>query len=160
MLLPLVVIHPGEEPERRHPQADFAALAAPDASIRLDGVTVVVVDDEPDARGLVKRLLEDRHARVVAAGGAEEALELVQRIKPDVLVSDIGMPGEDGYALIRRVRTLHPQSGGLTPAVALTAYARAEDRMKAILAGFQMHVAKPVEAAELLTMVASLAGKM
>ena len=76
-----------------------------------------------------------------------------------MLVSDIGMPEEDGYALIRRVRALDPQSGGLTPAVALTAYARAEDRMKAILAGFQMHVSKPVEAAELLTMVASLAGK-
>ncbi len=159
VLLPLVVIHPDQEPERRHPQADFAALSVPDASIRLDGVTVVVVDDEPDARGLVKRLLEDRHAHVLTAGGAAEALELVQRIKPDVLVSDIGMPGEDGYSLIRRVRTLNPQAGGLTPAVALTAYARAEDRMKAILAGFQMHVSKPVEAAELLTMVASLAGK-
>ena len=157
--LPLVVIQQTDEEERRHPQADFAALSTPDASIQLDGVTVVVVDDEPDARGLVKRLLEDRHARVVTAGGAEEALALVKEVRPDVLVSDIGMPGEDGYSLIRRVRALDPQAGGLTPAVALTAYARAEDRMKAILAGFQMHVSKPVEAAELLTMVASLAGK-
>ena len=76
-----------------------------------------------------------------------------------MLVSDIGMPGEDGYALIRRVRALGPARGGDVPAVALTAYARAEDRMKAILAGFQMHVSKPVEPAELLTMVASLAGR-
>ncbi len=157
--LPLVVIQPENDVERRHPQANFAALAAPDANIQLNGVTVVVVDDEPDARSLVKRLLEDRHARVLTAGGAAEALELVRQARPDVLVSDIGMPGEDGYSLIRRVRTLEPQAGGLTPAVALTAYARAEDRMKAILAGFQMHVSKPVEAAELLTMVASLAGR-
>ena len=77
----------------------------------------------------------------------------------DVLVSDIGMPEEDGYALIRQVRALGAEQGGAIPAVALTAYARAEDRMKAVLAGFQMHVTKPVEPAELLTMVASLAGR-
>jgi CheY-like chemotaxis protein len=76
-----------------------------------------------------------------------------------VLVSDIGMPGEDGYSLIRRVRALGPERGGNVPAVALTAYARAEDRVRSILAGFQMHVAKPVEPAELITMVASLAGR-
>ena len=77
----------------------------------------------------------------------------------DVLVSDIGMPEEDGYALIRQVRALGAEQGGAIPAVALTAYARAEDRMKAVLAGFQMHGTKPVEPAELLTMVASLAGR-
>jgi PAS domain S-box-containing protein len=157
--LPLRVIEPEEVEERRHPQADFAPLAAPEASIRLDGVTVLVVDDEPDARGLVKRLLQDRQARVLTAGRASEALALLRSERPDVLVSDIGMPEEDGYTLIRKVRALDAGSGGLTPAIALTAYARAEDRMKAILAGFQMHVSKPVEAAELLTMVASLAGK-
>ena len=159
MALPLIVLQPEPEAGRRHPQAGFAALALPDANIQLEGVTVLVVDDEPDARSLVKRLLQDRKARVLTAGRASEALTLLQDERPDVLVSDIGMPGEDGYALIRRVRALEPQAGGLTPAVALTAYARSEDRMKAILAGFQMHVSKPVEAAELLTMVASLAGK-
>ena len=157
--LPLVVFQPDSGEPRRHPQAQFAPLTAPDASIRLDGVTVLVVDDEPDARGLVKRLLQDRKARVLTAGQAAEALTILQNERPDVLVSDIGMPGEDGYTLIRQVRALDPQAGGLTPALALTAYARSEDRMKAILAGFQMHVSKPVEAAELLTMVASLAGK-
>jgi CheY-like chemotaxis protein/two-component sensor histidine kinase len=157
--LPLVVFQPDSGEPRRHPQAQFAPLTAPDASIRLDGVTVLVVDDEPDARGVVKRLLQDRQARVLTAGRAAEALTILQNERPDVLVSDIGMPGEDGYSLIRRVRALDPQAGGLTPALALTAYARSEDRMKAILAGFQMHVSKPVEAAELLTMVASLAGK-
>ena len=78
---------------------------------------------------------------------------------PDVLVSDIGMPEEDGYALIRRVRTLAPQEGGGTPAMALTAYARPEDRLKALMAGFQVHTAKPVDATELLALVATLAGR-
>ena len=107
----------------------------------------------------MKRVLEDRGAVVRAAGTVEEVLRLISEEKPDVLVSDIGMPGEDGYSLIRRVRAMRTESGGNVPAVALTAYARAEDRMKAILAGFQMHVSKPVEPAELLTMVASLAGR-
>ena len=92
-------------------------------------------------------------------GSVDEALRLLAEERPDVLVSDIGMPEEDGYSLIRRVRALDAKVGGNVPAIALTAYARAEDRMKAILAGFQMHVAKPVEPAELLTMVASLAGR-
>jgi CheY-like chemotaxis protein len=79
--------------------------------------------------------------------------------RPDVVVSDIGMPNEDGYAFIRQVRALGPQGGGDVPAVALTAYARSEDRMRSVLAGFQMHVAKPVAPAELITMVASLVGR-
>ena len=92
----------------------------------------------------------------VAAGSAAEALDLLRRDPPDVLVSDIGMPGEDGYSLIRRVRQLSTVDGGSVPAVALTAYARSEDRMKALLAGYQMHLSKPVEPAELITVVASL----
>ncbi len=93
------------------------------------------------------------------AGSAAEALAMIRAEAPDVLVSDIGMPGQDGYALIRQVRALDEAHGGNVPAVALTAYARSEDRMKAIRAGFQMHVAKPVEGAELITVVASLAGR-
>ena len=120
---------------------------------------MLVVDDEEDARALVQRLLVARGATVRTAGSAAEALESIQVERPHVLVSDIGMPNEDGYALIRRVRALEAGRGDALPAVALTAYARAEDRMKAVLAGFQMHVAKPVEPAELLTMVASLAGR-
>ena len=120
---------------------------------------MLVVDDEADARALVRRLLEDCHALVVTAGSAAEAMELVRAEKPDVLVCDVGMPGEDGYSFIKRVRALGPEQGGQVPSAALTAYARAEDRVKAILAGFQMHLAKPVEAAELIATVAGLAGR-
>lgn len=118
-----------------------------------------MVDDEPDARALIKRLLEDCNAIVATAGSAAEAMQRFDTDPPDLLVSDIGMPGEDGYALIRRVRALGPERGGSVPAVALTAYARSEDRIKAVAAGFQHHVAKPVEPAELITMVADLASR-
>ena len=160
--LPLTVLHPEAEPpesERRHPQAGWSDTPLSSQRLDLTGVEVLVVDDEPDARALVKRLLGDRGAGVRTAGSAAEALRLIGEARPDVLVSDIGMPGEDGYALIRRVRTLSVGGGGAIPAIALTAYARSEDRMKVVLAGFQMHVSKPVEPAELLTMVASLAGR-
>ena len=174
--LPLTVLQPdtaegddapppaGEQGPRRHPRAggspaSAASLLRPTAGLSLAGVTVLVVDDEADARALVGRLLLDRQATVHTAASAAEALELVRVERPDVLVSDVGMPGEDGYSLIRRVRALGPGQGGGVPALALTAYARAEDRVRAVLAGFQMHVAKPVEPAELLTMVASLAGR-
>jgi CheY-like chemotaxis protein len=99
-------------------------------------------------------------ALVEIAGNAEEAIEKLKTFKPDVFVSDIGMPGEDGYSLIRRIRKLSREEGGMVPAIALTAYARMEDRVRAISAGFQMHIAKPVESAELVTMIASLAGKV
>jgi CheY-like chemotaxis protein len=147
--------------DRRHPAAggigqasarDDGPLSVPD----LSGARVLVVDDEPDARNLMRRLLEDCGAQVITAASVTEALGLVSSARPDVVVSDIGMPGEDGYELIRRLRALAPEAGGATPAVALTAYARSEDRTKAILLGFQHHVAKPVEPLELIAMVASL----
>ena len=119
----------------------------------------LVVDDEPDARRLVARLLADCGVRVTIAASAAEALAALGNDRPDVLISDIGMPVEDGYALIRRVRASEDPANSRVPAIALTAYARAEDRMKAVLAGFQAHVAKPVEGAELLTMVASVTGR-
>jgi PAS domain S-box-containing protein len=129
----------------------------------LAGLRVLVVDDEPDARDLVRRLLEGAGAEVTTAASAADA---VQRLSdatrsgrpPQVIVSDIGMPDEDGYALIRRVRQLPPDAGGDIPAAALTAFARSEDRTRAMLAGFQSHVAKPVEPGELVAVVASLAG--
>jgi CheY-like chemotaxis protein len=96
-------------------------------------------------------------AAVAAVGSAAEALAEIRREPPDVLVSDIGMPDEDGYELIRKVRELPAESGGRVPAIALTAYARAEDRMQALRSGYQMHVPKPVELAELAAVVASLA---
>jgi PAS domain S-box-containing protein len=129
-----------------------------DLSERVAGVKVLVVDDEPDARALIKRLLEDRKATVLTAGSADEAIEVLRRESPHVLVSDIGMPGEDGYSLIHRIRELSPHDGRDIPAIALTAYARAEDRMNAIVAGFQQHMVKPVVPAELITLVAILAG--
>ena len=161
--LPVAVLQPdaiAEPEERRHPQAESAATFSSGARPDLAGVRVVVVDDEPDARHLAGILLKGCGAAVFMASSVEEALALVRTERPAVLVSDIGMPGEDGYSLIRRVRSLPANSGGATPALALTAYARAEDRVRAVQAGFQMHVVKPVEAAELLTMVASLAGRI
>jgi PAS domain S-box-containing protein len=161
--LPLTVLHSeqgDEQTERRHPSATDGGLPASELhDQRLDRVRVVVVDDEPDARALVTRLLERCGATVRAASSAEEALALIAAEPPDVLVSDIGMPHQDGYALIRRVRSLGVGHGGEVPAVALTAYARTEDRVRAVQAGFQTHVIKPVEPIELITMVASLARK-
>jgi CheY-like chemotaxis protein len=158
--LPLTVIHADSEAVpaagRRHPVAGPVPRMG-DACARIAGLRVLVVDDEPDARALVKRFLTDCDAVVTTAGSAREALDLLRAERPDVLVSDIGMPDEDGYTLIQRVRALGPEEGGETPGIALTAYARAEDRMRAVMAGFQHHVVKPVEPAELITMVASLA---
>ena len=162
VVLPLTVLQGGADLEAaasRPPRAAAASLSIPDEFLDLAGVKVLVVDDEGDARALLKRVLEDRAASVRTAGSAAEALRLFQAERPDVLVSDIGMPEEDGYTLIRRVRALEADQGSDVPAIAVTAYARSEDRLTAILAGFQMHVAKPVEATELLTLVASLAGR-
>jgi PAS domain S-box-containing protein len=148
---------PGRAGTRQQPSrsmADEIDAYAPTAS--LDGVRVLVVDDEPDARSLIERLLEDCEATVTTASSASEALEQVAREAPDVLLSDIGMPSEDGYSLMRRIRMLSGEAGRI-PAIALTAYARAEDRAKALQAGYQMHLAKPVEPAKLVEMVATLA---
>ena len=163
VLLPLWVVRAEAEPTvaREHPHATRdAALPIPADRLNLTGVKVLVVDDEADARALVQRLLEDCGAAVDTASSAAQALERIGVRLPDVLVSDIGMPGEDGFSLIRRVRALTAEEGGKVPALALTAYARSEDRLKVILEGFQAHLAKPVEAAELLALVASLAGRV
>ena len=123
----------------------------------LGGVSVLVVDDEPDAREMVKRLLAGRGAAVETAESAEEAIEKVKGKRFDVMVSDVGMPEEDGYDLLRRVRLR--RSARELPAAALTAFARPEDRKRAMLAGFQTHVAKPVDPDELVAVVATLAGR-
>jgi len=158
--LPLAVMRTEPAPSAGHRHAESTGIPVPsDACVDIAGVKVLVVDDEPDARGFLKRLLEECSAVVIVASSAQEAVERVKTDRPDVIASDIGMPTEDGYSLIRRVRALSPQEGGETPALALTAYARAEDRVKAVTAGFQNHVSKPVEPAELIAMVASLAGR-
>ncbi len=139
---------------REHPVAETEISQSP--SVRLDGMTVLVVDDEVDSREVVARILTRHGAKVLTAGTAEHALVAVQNHRPSVLVSDLGMPGEDGFSLIAKIRALAPDAGGLTPAVALTAFARTEDRMRALMAGFQMHLAKPVEPLELVVVLERL----
>jgi PAS domain S-box-containing protein len=159
IVLPLTALRPESQPL---PQTGHPHLPAKAAQVRpaadLAGIKALVVDDEPDARSLLTRLLEDCNAVVIVASCAQEGIGRVQADRPEVIVSDIGMPGEDGYGFIRRVRALPEELGGRTPALALTAYARPEDRVRALLAGFQHHLAKPIEPAELIAMVASLAG--
>jgi PAS domain S-box-containing protein len=123
----------------------------------LNGLRVLVVDDEADARALIAAVLTGRGAEVIAVGSAGEALEEMARQRFDVLVSDIGMPEMDGYALISKIRQLPVERGGKIPAAALTAYAAVEDRMRILSAGYQMHIPKPVEPAELTIIVGSLA---
>jgi PAS domain S-box-containing protein len=141
--------------ERVHPAARDT-LPLYDCPDSLEGMIVLAVDDEPDTRELLKVGLGQCGAVVTVVGSAAEALEAIAAHVPDLLISDIGMPGEDGYELIRRVRQLPPENGGKLPAIALTAYARVEDRMQALRAGYQMHVPKPVELAELAAVAASL----
>jgi PAS domain S-box-containing protein len=120
---------------------------------------ILVVDDEVDAQELVRTILEDSGAIVFSASSVDQALELVQTQKPHVVISDIGMPGKDGYEFIRRLRKLPSSMGGDIPAAAVTAFARFEDRIRALRSGYQTHVAKPIEPAELIAVVASLAGR-
>jgi PAS domain S-box-containing protein len=159
--LPFAVLHGSPEPEteRRHPRLTPKRIGTADVEVDIKGIRVLLVDDEKDARALVTSLLESCHAVVTAAESANDAVTLLQESNFDLLVSDIGMPGEDGYSLIKRVRSLGPSAGGDIPAIALTAYARFEDRVKAIASGFQMHIAKPVEPVELITMIAAAVGR-
>jgi PAS domain S-box-containing protein len=132
------------------PPARFVAPAA------LEGMHILVVEDEEDTREYLRALLQKARARVTVVASAREAMAALRSERPDVLLSDLGMPEEDGYQLIQRVRALPGDQGGKTPAVALTAYARSEDRTRAMLAGFQNHVTKPIEPGELLAVVAAL----
>jgi signal transduction histidine kinase/CheY-like chemotaxis protein len=154
-----VVRLPAEVPEKEKGQAPAPPAlernAAPSELPDLAGVSVLVVDDEPDALEAVRRILEDSGAHVLVAGGADEALERIRAQRFDVIVSDIAMPKRDGYELVAELR----RNGIITPAVALTAYARADDRRKAMLAGYNAHAAKPTEPAELLARIAELAGR-
>jgi signal transduction histidine kinase len=152
--LALAEIPAGRVP-RMHPTADATELLP--RGTRLDGLRVLVVDDDPGAVDLATAIIAGAGATVRSCGSAPAALALVREWRPDVLVSDIEMPDEDGYALIRQVRALPAEDGGHTPAVALTAYGRPEDRIRTLSAGFTMHVPKPVDPAELTTIIASVA---
>jgi CheY-like chemotaxis protein len=133
---------------------------SPDPSDRpnLGGLRILVVDDEADARDLMAIRLRQYGADVITASSAEAAMEALAQEgpRPDLIVSDIAMPGEDGYSLMRRVRELDPEQGGGIPAIAVTAYSRTEDRVQAMAAGFQMHISKPVNASELATAITSI----
>ena len=156
----LPVLADERAPQKEEPQAS-AAEETPPSSLDaiLSGLRILAVDDEPDTREMLACLLAQYGAEAKVVESAPEALEVMNTWQPDVLVCDISMPGEDGYALIRKVRALEEEPRRKTPAVALTAHARAEDRMRALTAGYQIHVPKPVEAAELVTVIASLAGR-
>jgi signal transduction histidine kinase/ActR/RegA family two-component response regulator len=156
--LPLMVARHPQPAERLHPATPTDSGSFTRAE--LAGITVLVVDDQADARDLMRRLLEACSATVLTAAGADEALRLVREDRPDVFVSDIGMPQTDGFELLRRVRALGPEQGGRVPAIALTAFARSEDRIRALRAGFVVHVAKPVDPSELVATVASVAGRL
>jgi CheY-like chemotaxis protein/anti-sigma regulatory factor (Ser/Thr protein kinase) len=122
----------------------------------LAGLRILVVDDEPETRELLQYLLEQCKSVITLASGAEEALAILRDATFDVLISDVGMPGTDGFAFMRRVRGLPRDRGSRIPAVALTAYARGEDRTAALRAGFDMHLTKPIEPAELVVVIATL----
>jgi CheY-like chemotaxis protein len=123
----------------------------------LDGLRVLVVDDNIDSLELITVILDQYGIEIITATSAVEAIEAIAQSIPDILISDIAMPLEDGYSLIRKIRKLSPAQGGQIPAIALTAYAKHEDRLLALEAGFQMHVPKPVDPFELVTVVAKLA---
>jgi PAS domain S-box-containing protein len=146
-------------PVKGHEQAVATTDQSADFEIEaidLTGIRVLVVDDASDARALITRVLVQCGADVVAAATATEGFERVREFQPHVVVSDIGMPDVDGYQFIRNVRTLGPEEGGNVPAIALTAFARSEDRMKAMLAGYQMHLTKPIMSRELVVTVHAL----
>jgi len=117
---------------------------------------ILVVEDDPDTLDMLRFILDNRGAEVTTAGSAKEALEAVDRSQPDVLVSDVAMPDQDGFELIGRLRSRGPERGGNIPAAALTAYTREEDRLRALSAGFQSYVRKPVDPEELVAVVAGL----
>jgi CheY-like chemotaxis protein len=142
---------------REQPIAHRSSLSLADPS--LAGVRILVIDNDPAAVDLIAEVLSQAGGAVRGCGSADVALHMLAQWRPDVLVSDIEMPGQDGYTLIRKVRALSPEQGGKTPAVALTAFSRPEDRIRSLMAGFNIHVSKPVDPGELAAIIASLAGR-
>jgi PAS domain S-box-containing protein len=157
--LPIMAVHPKSEKRFNEIEQNIQAVGSTlafDCPPSIDGTKLLVVDDEPDARMLIRAILEQCGAQVETCESAAQALKLIEEYKPDILVSDIGMPEVDGYDLIRKIRGKEKGSGKRLPAVALTAFARPEDRLKALSAGYNMHIPKPVEPAELIVVIASL----
>jgi PAS domain S-box-containing protein len=152
--LPIAYVQSDDSERRRNARVpeSLESIELPE----LGSVSVLIVDDEPDGRALIARILEGRGARTTCASSATEALDALASERFDILLSDVGMPDMDGYELIRRVRTLDASRAGPIPAIAITAYARPEDRQRSLLAGFHMHLSKPVEARELIASIAGL----
>ena len=155
--LPVPIVELPTAPVRTHPGTPSTESLA--AVVRLDGVRVLVTDDDDEAVALAETILTGAGASVRTCLAAGPALDLLQQWRPDVLVSDIEMPGEDGYSLIRKVRALAAEDGGDTPAIALTAYGRTQDRVRSLAAGYSMHVPKPVDPGELTAIIASVTGR-
>jgi signal transduction histidine kinase/CheY-like chemotaxis protein len=157
--LPLAVVHRSFAIEDRvHPAADGPeAHSSPLPSLK--GLTVLAVDDQADSLELLRRVLENCDATVLTASNVSDAMGLAERKRPQLIVTDLGMPGADGFDLLKRVRALGPIRGGDIPVIALTAFARAEDRMRVLRAGFRMHIAKPVDPLELCVAVANAVGR-
>ncbi|HTL75089.1 MAG TPA: PAS domain S-box protein [Casimicrobiaceae bacterium] len=154
--LPLAIVESNRVAHAHGRDADFEdAAERPPPMPELDGARILVVDDEVDARELVRAVLENQGAKITTAGSAEEALAVLRTTTPDLLISDIGMPGTDGHNLIRTLRGREPRNQRL-PALALTAFARPDDRKKAMLAGYQAHLAKPFDIGEFVLVVAGL----
>jgi len=150
--LPLMIADVREQPIARRASPPLTGPA-------LAGLRIVVVEDDPTALELIKQVLVQAGAAVIECRDAAAGLNLVIQQRPDVIISDIEMPSEDGYSLMRKVRALGPEQGGKTPAVALTALSRPEDRIRSLMAGFNIHVSKPADPAELTTIVVSLTGR-
>jgi PAS domain S-box-containing protein len=153
--LPISHVRVDERDLRSRSRAAVESVRATDLP-QLDKVSVLIVDDEPDGRDLIARLLADRGARAICVSGAAEALAALAAERFDILLSDIGMPDVDGFELIRRVRLMDASRSGPIPAIAITAYSRPEDRQRSLLAGFHMHLSKPIEAGELIAGIAGL----
>ena len=160
VLLPLAPLRAQahDDDPHEHPTACLESELIEYNPPRLDGIKVIVVEDDRDSRDLLRHVLEERGAKVVTVADASDAMTRLAERRPDLLLSDIEMPNVDGYELIRRVRQLAPEQGGNVPAVAITAFARSQDRRRALLAGYQMHIAKPFEPEELVAVCASVAG--
>jgi CheY-like chemotaxis protein len=157
--LPILMVR-GVAEGGEHVDPAVGEIIASEARPSLKNLKILVVDDEAGAREVAETILMQAQAKVRTAEGANAALDILDEWRPDVLVADIGMPNIDGYDFIRQVRARGSQNGGNVPAAALTAYARTQDRLRVLSAGFQMHVPKPIQPDELIAVIASLAKRM